>query len=66
MQHRSGQEELPQVQGQGQQPRGAIPHPRSGAVAKRNYPTFKEQQLHFAGEAMKRDPTYKVRETQVR
>ena len=26
----------------------------------------KEQQLRFAGVAVKRDPTYKVRETQVR
>ena len=26
----------------------------------------KEQRLHFAGAAMKRYPTYKVRETQVR
>jgi len=26
----------------------------------------KEQQLHFAGRAVKRDPMYKVRETQVR
>ena len=95
-----------------ERPRGATPHPRSGAVAGRSYPTpkardggreeqphlqggvaakaqealkelfhvqsqkgcseeipllqCKEQQLHFAGAAMKRYPTSKVRETQVR
>ena len=77
-----------------EQPRGAIPHPRSGAAAKRSYPTSKELWLHgcrraersystfkirrgdlvqgkelqlcFAGAAMKRYPTSKVRETQVR
>ena len=88
-------------------PRGATPHPRSGAAversyhtaevwavaersnpmskeqrlrgcrrAKRSYSMFKvrrgdfiqgkEQQLCFAGAAMKRYPTSKVRETQVR
>ena len=26
----------------------------------------KEQRLHFAGTAVKRDPMYKVRETQIR
>ena len=85
--------------GQGQWPRDATPCPRSGAAAKRSYPTFKEQRLrghrraersystfkvrrgggeeipfvqgkeqllHFAGAAMKRYPTSKIRETQVR
>ena len=93
-------------------PRGAAPHPRSGAAAERSFPTpevrrggpeeqphvqeqwlcgcrrakrsystikvrsgggeeiplvqCKEQQLCFAGAAMKRYPTPKVRETQVR
>ena len=80
-------------------PGGASPHPRSGAVAKRSYPTSKErllrgrrraarsysmfkvrrsgrekiplvqgkeQQLLFAGAAVKRYPTSEVRETQVR
>ena len=61
--------------------RGAIPCPRSGAVAVRRYPMCKiksggceeilhiqgkEQQLHFAGAAVKRYPMSKVRETQVR
>ena len=72
----SGREELPHVQGQGQWPREATPSPRSGAVAKRNYSTFKvrmgnlvqgkEQRLHFAGAAVKRYLTSKVRKTQVR
>ena len=31
--------------GQGQWPRDATPCPRSGAAAKRSYPTFKEQRL---------------------
>ena len=75
----------------------ATPRPRSGAAARRSYPTSKEQQLHgqrraersysmfkvrkgipeeipqakeqrlrFAGAAVKRYPTPKVRETQVR
>ena len=66
---------------QGWQPRGATPRLRSGAVAGRSYPTpkvrrggceeiplvqGKEQRLHFAGAAVKRYPTSKVRETQVR
>ena len=59
----------------------ATPRPRSGAAAKRSYTTFKvgrgggeeiplgqgkEQQLRFAGAAVERYPTPKVRETQVR
>ena len=67
---------------------GATPHPRSGAVAERNYPMSevrgggreelphtqgqegqliqgKEQRLHFAGAALKRYPTSKVRKTHV-
>ena len=50
--------------------------PRSGAVAERSNTMSKirrgdiiqgkEQQLHFAGAAMKRYPIPKVRETQVR
>ena len=77
-----------------ERPKGATPHPRSGAEAKRSNPrskelrlhgrrraersyfTFKvrrgdliegkEQQLCFAGAAVKRYPRPKVRETQVR
>ena len=62
-------------------PRGATPQPRSGAAAERSYSMFKvrrggheeiplvqgkEQRLCFAGAAVKRYPTSKVRETQVR
>ena len=53
------------------QARGATPRPRSGATAKRSYSTSKvrrgdlvqgkEQLLHFAGAAVKRYPTSKVR-----
>ena len=57
-----GQEELPHVWSQGPQPRvpgcdstGATPHPRSGAAARRSYPTSKarggcrEEELHVQG-----------------
>ena len=101
--HRSGREELPHVESQGQLPKQATTHsspgrrpgggttrPRSGEAAKaaaqarkaeRSYSTFqvrrgsceeipllqgKEQRLHFAGASVKRYPTSKVRETQVR
>ena len=48
-------------------PRGATPHSRSGGVVVR-IPLVQgnEQWLQFAGAAVKRYPTYKVRETQVR
>ena len=111
-QPRSSQKELPQVRGQEQWPRGAIPCLRPGVASRRSYPTpevrdggreeqpqaqerwlcgcrrakrsyssfkvrrggceeipliqGKEQWLHFAGAAVKRYPTSKVRETQVR
>ena len=68
--------ELPHIWGHGQQPRGATPHPRSWAAAKRSYPTSevrrgnfvqgKEQRLCFTGAAVKRYLTSKIRETQVR
>ena len=54
MVHKHSQEELPQVQGQGSS-REELPHVQG-----------KEQQLRFAGVAVKRYPTSKVRETQVR
>ena len=34
----SGREELPHVRGQGWQPKGVIPCPRSGVAAQRSYP----------------------------
>ena len=49
------QEELPHVRGQGQQPRGATPRPRSGAMAEKSNPTSEvrdgcwEEQLHVQG-----------------
>ena len=39
---------------------------RGGSQEELPYFQGKEQRLHFAGAAMKRYPTYKVRETQVR
>ena len=77
------QEELPCVQGQGRQPGGATPPPRSGGGRGTRGPRGtiplsrsgdeeiplvqgKEQWLRFAGAAMKRYLTSKVRETQVR
>ena len=78
---RSSREGLPHVQGQGRRLRGATPCPRSAAAAERSYPMSKvrgggheeiphvqgkEQWLGFAGVAVKRYPTSKVRETQVR
>ena len=92
-------EELPHVQGQRLQPRGATTHLKSGEAAERSNPTSKElwlrghrraersystfkvrrgcreeiplfqakeQQLCFAGAAVKRYPMSKVRETLVR
>ena len=64
-----------------EQPRGGTPRPRPGVVAVKSNPTSKvrrgggeeipliqgkEQQLRFAGAVLKRYPTSKVRETQVR
>ena len=49
-----GQEELPRAQGQGRQQRGATPRQGKG------------QRLRFAGTALKREPTSKVSEAQVR
>ena len=74
---RSQEDPMPE----GQRPRGATPRLRSGAVAERSYPTSevrgggreelpdiqgKEWQLCFAGAAVKRYHTSKVREIQVR
>ena len=74
-------EELPHVQGQEQRPRGDTPHPRSREAAMRSYCTSKvrssgqeelphsqghERRPCFSGAAVKRYPTSKVRETQVR
>ena len=73
-----GQEELPHVRGQGRRPGGASPRPRSGGCARSKFKIrrssseeiplvqCREQRLRFAGAAMKRYPTSKIRETQVR
>ena len=76
----SSREELPSDRGQGWRPGGAIPL-CGRRRAERSYSTFKirrggseeillvqgkKQRLFFAGAAMKRYPTPKVRETQVR
>ena len=49
-------------------PRGATPHSRSGEGVREKVPLVqgKEQRLHFAGAAVKRYPTSKPWETQVR
>ena len=74
------QDEVPHAWGQGWRPRGVTPHPRSGGCVgaeglRGATPSSrlggvavqgKEQWLHFAGVAVKRYPTSKVRETQVR
>ena len=46
--------------------RGVTPRPRSGVAAELPHVQGKEQWLHFAGAVVKRYPTSKVRETQVR
>jgi len=47
-------------------PRGTTPCSRSGGAVEISLIQGKEQQLRFAGAAMKRYPTSKVRQTQVR
>ena len=44
-----------------ERPRGAIPHPRSGAAAKRSYPTSKELWLHGCRRAERSYSTFKIR-----
>ena len=46
--------------------RGVTPCPRSGVAAELPHVQGKEQWLHLAGVVVKRYPTSKVRETQVR
>ena len=52
---RSGQEELPHVQDQGQWPRGATPTSKVRGSGQEEPPRVqgKEQRLHFAGAAMR-------------
>ena len=56
-----GREELPHVRGQGRQPRGATPRPRSGAVAERSNPTSKQRWLCGHRSAQRSYSTFKVR-----
>ena len=56
-----GREELPCVQGQRWQPGGATPCPRSGAAARRSYPTSKEQWLRGCRRAKRSYSMLKVR-----
>ena len=49
------------MRGQGWQPRGATPHPRSGAAAGRTNPTSKEQWLRRHRRAYRSYPTLKIR-----
>ena len=58
---RNGREELPRVQGQKRQPRGATPHPKSEEEAKRSNPTSKERRLCRHRRAERRCSTFKVR-----
>ena len=65
----SGQEEQPHARGQGRLPGGPTPRPRKvrkGGSEEIPLVQGKEQWLRFAGAAVKRYPTPKVRETQVR
>ena len=57
----SGRDELPHAQGQGRQPTGNTPCPRSGAAAKRSNPTSKERRLCGRRRAERSYSTFKVR-----
>ena len=64
-----GQEEQPHARDQGRWPGGPTPRPRTvrkGGGEEIPLVQGKEQWLRFAGAAVKRYPTPKVRETQVR
>ena len=68
----SGHEEQPRVQGAAaawaQEGREQVLHVQGQGSGPEEIPLIqgKEQRLHFAGAAVKRDPMPKVRETQVR
>ena len=59
--HRSGQEELSHIQGQGRRLGGATQCPRPGAEAKRSSPTSKEWWLCGRRRAERSHSTFKVR-----
>ena len=54
-------EELPHVQGQRLQPRGATTHLKSGEAAERSNPTSKECRLHGHRRMKRSYSTFKVR-----
>ena len=56
-----GREELPYTRGQGQRPRGAIPHPRSGGCAGPGGPKEASPHSRSRVAAVRRYPTSKVR-----
>ena len=58
---RSGREELPHIEGQGQWPRGATPRPRSGALAERINPISKGRRLHSCRRAERSYSMFKVK-----
>ena len=58
--HRSSQEELPHVQGQGRQPGRATTHPRLGRQLRSN-PTSEEWRLHIQKKAKRSYSTFQVR-----
>ena len=62
----SGQEELSHIRGQGQQPRGATPRPRSSGCMGAGMPRGATPRSMSRGAAVRRYPSSKVRETQVR
>ena len=57
----SGQEELPQAQGKGKQPRGATPHPRSGGCVHAGGPRGATPHSRSGGAAMRKYSLSKVR-----
>ena len=54
-------EELPAARGQGQQPGGATPRPRSGAAVERSNPTSKERRPRWRRRAERSYFKFKVR-----
>ena len=54
-------EELPYVQGQRLQPRGATTHLKSGEAAERSNPTSKQRRLHGQRRAKRSYSTFKVK-----
>ena len=63
---RSSWEELPHARGQGQQPGGATPGPRSSSCLGTGGPRGATPRSRSGGAAVRRYPSSKLRETQVR